>query len=113
MWCGPCCRENPNVVKTYLQFKDKGFDLFGVLLDKNKVVWEKAIKDDGLSWTQESDLAYWNSAPAKLYGVRAIPAKFLLDPKGVIIAKNLRGEELIKALEDVLNKKVKAIKESK
>ena len=103
-WCGPCRRENPNVVKAFLKYKDKGFDVFGVSLDKSKTAWEKAIKDDGLNWTQVSDLAYWNSAPAKLYGVRAIPANFLLDPNGVIVARNLRGEELLQKLEELLNK---------
>ena len=112
-WCGPCRRENPNVVKAYLKYKDKGFDVFGVSLDKSKAAWEKAIRDDGLNWTQVSDLAFWNSAPAKLYGVRAIPANFLLDPNGVIIARNLRGEELLQKLEDVLNKNTKATTASK
>jgi peroxiredoxin len=103
-WCGPCRRENPNVVKAYQKYKAKGFDVYGVSLDKSKAAWVKAIKDDGLNWTQVSDLAFWNSAPAKLYGVRAIPSNFLLDPNGIIVARNLRGEELEKALSELLDK---------
>lgn len=103
-WCGPCRRENPNVVKAYQKYKDKGFDVYGVSLDKSKEAWVKAIKDDALNWTQVSDLAFWNSAPAKLYGVRAIPSNFLLDPNGIIVARNLRGEELEKTLSELLDK---------
>lgn len=101
-WCGPCRRENPNVVAAWKKFHEKGFDVFGVSLDHNKAAWEKAIKDDGLTWTQVSDLAYWNSAPAKLYGVRAIPSNVLIDPNGVIVGRNLRGEDLSKTLEELL-----------
>ncbi|GHT35262.1 thiol:disulfide interchange protein [Bacteroidia bacterium] len=93
-WCGPCRRENPNVVATYLKYKDKGFDVLGISLDKTKDAWIGAIEQDGLFWSQGSDLRYWDSQPAKLYGVRAIPANFLLDSDGVIVAKNLRGEDL-------------------
>lgn len=105
-WCGPCRHENPNLVKSYKKYHDKGFDVLGVSLDKSKADWVKAIKDDHLTWTQVSDLSYWNSAPAKLYGVRAIPANVLIDPKGVIIARNLRGEELDKKLEELLGTKL-------
>ncbi|SDG20145.1 Peroxiredoxin [Dyadobacter soli] len=101
-WCGPCRKENPNLVKAYQAFKDKGFDVLGVSLDKSKEAWIKAIGKDGLAWTQISDLKYWHSEPAALYGVRAIPANFLLDPQGKIIGKNLRGEELHKKLEELL-----------
>lgn len=101
-WCGPCRRENPNLVKAYEAFKDKGFDVLGVSLDKTREAWVKAIEKDGLVWTQISDLKYWHSEPAALYGVRAIPANFLLDPQGKIIGKNLRGEELHKKLEELL-----------
>ncbi|AOM76731.1 TlpA disulfide reductase family protein [Pedobacter steynii] len=101
-WCGPCRRENPNLVKAYQKYHEKGFDIFAVSLDKNKEAWLKGIKDDQLSWTHVSDLAFWNSAAAKLYGVRAIPANVLIDPNGVIIARNLRGEELDKKLEELL-----------
>ena len=105
-WCGPCRRENPNLVKAYQKYHNKGFDILGVSLDKSKADWVKAIKDDHLNWAQVSDLSYWNSAPAKLYGVRAIPANVLIDPKGIIIARNLRGEDLDKKLEELLGTKL-------
>lgn len=101
-WCGPCRRENPNLVKAYQKYHDKGFDIFAVSLDKSKEAWLKGIKDDNLSWTHVSDLTFWNSAGAKLYGVRAIPANVLIDPNGVIIARNLSGEDLDKKLEELL-----------
>lgn len=101
-WCGPCRRENPNVVKIYGEFHKKGFDVFGVSLDQNRDEWVKAIADDKLAWTQVSDLQYWNSAAAKLYAVNAIPANFLLDQNGVIIAKNLRSEELTTKVKELL-----------
>jgi peroxiredoxin len=93
-WCAPCRQENPNVVKAYNTFKDKGFTILGVSLDKDRDAWVKAIADDQLSWTQVSDLQYWESPIARLYQVTAIPANFLLDKEGRIIAKNLRGAEL-------------------
>jgi len=101
-WCGPCRRENPNLVKAYQKYHEKGFEIFAVSLDKNKDAWLKGIKDDNLSWTHVSDLAFWNSAAAKLYGVRAIPANVLIDPNGVIVGRNLRGEDLDKKLEELL-----------
>lgn len=97
-WCGPCRQENPNVVAAYQQFKDRGFTILGVSLDRSKENWLKAIKDDGLVWPQVSDLNYWSNAAAQLYGVNSIPANFLLDPTGKIIARDLRGEELSAAL---------------
>jgi len=84
-WCGPCRQENPNVVKVYNEFNKKGFDVFGVSLDRTKDAWVKAIADDKLTWTHVSDLQYWNSQAAGLYAVSAIPANFLLDENGVII----------------------------
>jgi peroxiredoxin len=101
-WCGPCRHENPNVVTAYNNFKAKGFDILSVSLDRDKEDWLKAIKDDGLTWTHVSDLKYWDSEAAKLYGVQAIPANFLLDKEGKIIGKNLRGEELEAKLKEVL-----------
>ena len=101
-WCGPCRKENPNLVKAYHKYKDKGFDVFGVSLDRTKEAWLKAIAKDELTWTQVSDLKYWHSEPAALYGVRAIPANFLLSPDGKIVGKNLTGEELHKKLEELL-----------
>jgi peroxiredoxin len=103
-WCGPCRRENPNVTKVYNEYHKKGFDIIGVSLDQSKDEWVKAIKNDNLTWTHVSDLQYWNSAAAKLYAVSAIPANFLLDQNGVIIAKNLRGEDLANKLKEILGK---------
>lgn len=95
-WCGPCRVENPNVVKVFNQYKHKGFTVLGVSLDRPnaKDKWLKAIHDDGLAWTQVSDLKFWDNEVARLYGIRAIPQNFLIDPQGRIIAKNLRGLEL-------------------
>ncbi len=104
-WCGPCRKENPNVVKVYSEYKDKGFDVFGVSLDASKEPWLKAIEKDHLTWTHVSDLQFWNNAAAKLYGIRSIPSNLLLDKNGVIIAKNLRGEELEAKLAELLTQK--------
>ncbi len=101
-WCGPCRQENPNVVKAYNAYKDKGFTILGVSLDKEKEAWVKAIADDKLSWSHVSDLQYWDNAAARLYKVQSIPANFLLDKEGKIIAKNLRGEDLEAELAKVL-----------
>jgi peroxiredoxin len=103
-WCSPCRRENPNVVKVYNEFHRKGFDIFGVSLDQKKDEWVKAISDDKLTWTHVSDLQYWDNAAAKLYVVNSIPANFLLDQNGVIIAKNLRSNELYNKVKEVLGK---------
>jgi peroxiredoxin len=93
-WCAPCRGENPNLVANYKKYHDKGFEIFQVSLDQSKNSWIKAIKADQLNWHHVSDLKYWSSAPAKLYGVRGIPANFLIDKDGKIIAKNLRGPAL-------------------
>jgi peroxiredoxin len=103
-WCGPCRRENPNVVRLHNKYKEKGFGVFGVSLDSKKEAWVKAIAKDELNWPQVSDLAFWDSAPAKLYGIRGIPGNVLLDPSGKIIARNLRGEELEKKLAELFDK---------
>jgi peroxiredoxin len=103
-WCGPCRRENPNVVKAYQTFKDKGFTVFGVSLDRTKADWVQAIEQDGLTWTHVSDLKYFQSEAAVLYNVNAIPFSLLVDPKGVIVAKNLRGEELHIKLAEIFAK---------
>jgi len=100
-WCGPCRRENPNVVKAYHSFKDKGFEVFGVSLDRSKEDWVQAIQEDGLVWTQVSDLKYFDSQAAHDYNISGIPFSILLDPNGVIIAKNLRGPQLEKKLKEV------------
>jgi thiol-disulfide isomerase/thioredoxin len=108
-WCGPCRRENPAVVAAYEEFKDKkfkngnGFTVYSVSLDKTKPDWENAIKQDKLSWENHvSDLKHWHSKYAAVYGVRGIPASFLIDGNGVIVAKNLRGPQLQSALEQLL-----------
>ncbi|WP_207896602.1 TlpA disulfide reductase family protein [Flaviaesturariibacter flavus] len=103
-WCGPCRRENPNVVKAFNTYKDKNFTILGVSLDRpgQKESWLKAINKDGLTWTHVSDLKWWDNAAAKQYGIRAIPANMLIDPQGRIIAKNLSGEELQQKLAEVL-----------
>lgn len=103
-WCGPCRRENPNIVAAYQKYKDKGFSIFGVSLDKKKESWLKAIKDDGLEWAQVSDLAFWDTEAAALYGVRFIPSNLLIDPNGVIVARNIKGEELNAALKAIYEK---------
>ncbi len=103
-WCGPCRQENPNVVKVYNEFNKKGFDVFGVSLDQTKEEWVKAIADDKLTWTHVSDLQYWNNAAAKLYAVNSIPANFLLDETGTIIARNLREDDLYNKVKEILGK---------
>lgn len=103
-WCSPCRLENPNVLKVYQEFNKRGFDIIGVSLDRTKDVWVKAITDDKLPWTQVSDLKYFNSPVAKLYNINAIPANFLLDEKGTIIASNLRGEALYNKIKEILSK---------
>ncbi len=104
-WCGPCRRENPNVVKAFNQYKDKGFHILGVSLDQPgaKEKWMKAIHDDNLTWTHVSDLKFWDNEAAKDYGIRGIPYNLLLDKEGKIIGKNLRGEGLEKKLSEVFN----------
>jgi len=101
-WCAPCRQENPNVVSVYNDYKDKGFEILGVSLDKDKDAWLKAIKDDQLAWTHVSDLKYWQNEAARLYGVNSIPHTILLDPEGKIVAKNLRGDELRNKLKELL-----------
>ena len=103
-WCGPCRAENPNVVAAFKKYNSKGFTVFGVSLDTDKMKWHEAIAKDGLAWTHVGDLKGWDNAAAKLYGVMSIPASFLLDKDGKIIASNLRGAELDKKLEEILGK---------
>jgi peroxiredoxin len=104
-WCGPCRQENPNVVKVWKDYNKKGFDVFGVSLDRSKEDWVKAIADDNLTWTHVSDLKYWDCAPAKQYAVNSIPANFLLDSEGVIVGHNLRGEALAAKVKELLDSK--------
>ncbi len=103
-WCGPCRKENPNVVRAYHKFKNKGFEIYSVSLDRTKEDWLKAIKEDGLEWTHVSDLKYWNSVAAQDYNITGIPFSLLLDKDGKIIAKNLRGAALDQKLTEVLSK---------
>ncbi len=100
-WCRPCRAENPNVVKAYNKYHDKGFEVYGVSLDKTKEKWVAAIAKDGLIWTQVSDLQYFNSVAAAAYGITGIPATVLIDKEGKIIAKNLRGAALEAKLAEI------------
>ena len=101
-WCAPCRRENPNVVKAYKKFHDKGFDIVGVSLDTKKDAWLKAINHDGLTWYHVSELKGWNGNIEKDFGIKVVPTNFLLDKDGKVIAKNLREEALQKKLEELL-----------
>jgi peroxiredoxin len=103
-WCGPCRSENPNVVRVYNQFKNKNFTILGVSFDRDgeKDQWLKAIKDDNLTWTQVSDLKYWQSQVATVYHLDGIPFNVLVDPQGKVIGEGLRGQALENKLNEVL-----------
>jgi peroxiredoxin len=103
-WCGPCRAENPNVVSAFHKFKDKGFTVLGVSLDRPgaRSKWIEAIHKDNLTWAHVSDLKFWDNAVARLYGIQSIPQNYLLDKEGRIIASNIRGDELLKKLEEVI-----------
>jgi len=101
-WCRPCRMENPNVVAAYNTYKNRNFTILGVSLDQSKPNWLEAIKADNLTWTQVSDLKYWNNAAAQLYRIQSIPANMLIDPNGKIIGRDLRGEDLERVLKSVL-----------
>ncbi len=117
-WCGPCRKENPNVVKAFNEYKDKyfqagdGFTIYGVSLDKSDEQWKKAIENDKLTWTNVSDLQYWNSEAGRVYQVSSIPCNFLIDGNGVIVAKNLRGEALEQTLEKYIFRPVKSFEDA-
>lgn len=100
-WCGPCRVENPNVVKVYKKYKDKGFEIFGVSLDKSQEAWKEAIQQDNLIWKHGSELAFWNSSFVKTYDVQSIPMTYLVDEEGKIIAKGLRGATLEEKLAEI------------
>jgi len=100
-WCKPCRMENPNVVRLYNKYKDQGFEIYGVSLDRTKEAWTEAIEKDRLTWTHVSDLQYFDSEAASLYNISAIPATVLLDKEGTIIAKNLRGAALEAKLAEI------------
>jgi thiol-disulfide isomerase/thioredoxin len=101
-WCGPCRRANPEVVKIYNTYKGQGFEILGVSLDRDSARWVQAIADDQLSWHHISDLKYWDSEGAEIYGVSAIPHTVLIDREGIITAKNLHGDQLREAIESLL-----------
>jgi peroxiredoxin len=102
-WCGPCRAENPNLRAAYEKYKDKGFNVLAVSLDDDAGKWKKAVEKDDLPWAQVSDLKGWTNVAAIQYGVRAIPANFLIDPQGKIVKRDLRGEDLNKALAELFN----------
>ncbi|WP_431294417.1 redoxin domain-containing protein [Pedobacter sp. P26] len=103
-WCTPCRAENPNILKAYNAFKDQNFIVIGFSMDEHKDAWEKAVKKDGMPWIHLSDLKAWKGEVSRLYAIAGIPANFLIDPYGKIIAKNLRGDILEKELIKVLKK---------
>ena len=103
-WCGPCRGENPNVLSAYNKFKDKGFTVLGISLDREKNSWIQAINQDQLPWTQVSDLRGWQNALAQKFAIQSIPQNFLVDPSGIVIDKNLRGAALDARLERIFNK---------
>lgn len=105
-WCKPCREENPNIVRVYNKYRDQGFNVVGISLDREdqRGRWLQAIEDDNLDWPQISHLQYWNEPIAQLYGIRAIPAAFILDENGVIVARDVRGPELEKKVQELLSK---------
>ncbi len=102
-WCPPCRADNPKTVDVFNKFKDMGFDILGVSFDKDSANWLKAVNDDKLAWNHVSDLNGWGNAAGKMYGVRSIPSNILLDPNGVIVGKNLKGEELENKLKEIFD----------
>lgn len=104
-WCKPCRAENPFVVKAYNKYKDQNFEIVGVSLDAGKEAWVAAIEKDGLPWIHVSDLKYWKNEVALQYGVHSVPANVLIDPDGIIIAKNLRGDALTERLSEIFDTK--------
>lgn len=103
-WCGPCRRENPNVVKAFQKFKSANFTVLGVSLDTDKEKWQSAIKKDQLTWTHVSDLQGWENKVAQQFGVKSIPFSIMIDQKGRIIAKDLKGDNLLNFLAENLKK---------
>lgn len=102
-WCSPCRAESPNLLKQYAAFKDKGFEILGVSVDGDKAKWMDAIKKDGLTWPQISDLKGWDNEARKVYGISGVPANFLISPEGKIIGAHLMGEALNKKLAELFN----------
>ncbi len=102
-WCPPCRQENPNLIKNYQKYREKGFAIYQVSLDKSRAGWLKGIEDDKLDWIHVSDLKMWNSIVVTIYNIQGIPMNFLLDPEGKIIDRNLRGESLSMKLQEIFN----------
>ena len=102
-WCGPCRKENPNIVKAYNKYHNSGFEVLGISLDDDRTNWQRAIDKDKLTWTHVSDLKGWRNEVAMLYGVNSIPHSILVDPDGIIMGNNLIGEELQEKLEEIFN----------
>ncbi len=102
-WCRPCRIENPNLVRLYKSYNNDGFNIIGVSLDRTKDQWEKAIEDDNLLWTQVSNLNFWNDPVARRYSIRSIPQSYLINKDGVVIGKNLRGNDLAYKIEEALS----------
>lgn len=100
-WCVPCRQENPTVVKAYRQYKSRGFEVLSVSLDNDQKAWLKAIKADGLNWVHVSDLSGWENVVSRMFNIKSIPANILIDRNGVVLAKNLRGEDLEKKLSEI------------
>ena len=103
-WCGPCMGEVPHLKETYDKFHKKGFEIYGVSFDRDRDKWLAAVKDNGMKWIQVSDLNGFDNPAAKDYAVQGIPSNFLIDASGNIVAKNLRGEDLYKKVEELLGK---------
>jgi peroxiredoxin len=104
-WCGPCRQENVHTVEVYKKYKSKGLEIIGVSLDKSAQAWQEAIRKDELTWPQVSDLKEWNSEAGILYDIQQLPATFLIDKKGVILAVDLRGDDLDNELEKIFSGK--------
>ena len=103
-WCGPCMGEVPHLKETYDKFHKKGFEIYGVSFDRDRDKWLAAVKDNGMDWIHVSELQQFDNRAAKDYAVQGIPSNFLIDAQGVIVAKNLRGEDLYKKVEELLGK---------
>jgi len=103
-WCGPCRKDNPDVVALYNEFHSKGLNIIGVSLDKDDAKWKEAIAKDGLVWNHVSNLKFWQDPIAELYNIKSIPATFIVDENGKIIARDLRGEQLRAKIASLLNK---------
>lgn len=107
-WCPPCRAESPYMVAAYKEFAPKGFEIYAVSLDKTKEAWQKGIADLNLGWKHVSELKFWDSKAAEMYGVRSIPANILIGPDGTILARNLMGNDLYAKLAELLNKPSKS-----